>query len=327
MALWAGVLLLLGAVVGFSGVVLDAGHRRAFFDKRAADERQRVEDSRAYLADLAKRIEQLPVDKNLASEIESRYFEELPRGRQYVWAVDATGGFSFGVPRAAFDRVNAVFDREVAPRLKDGVFVDRQTFLLTFIDDNDIVRTRRNPGGDNDLVERVEWRRDGGENGSVVLSAPLKTTAGVPVGSLYLKRIPNFETYYDDDRFKMAAAAGGIAALIAFFFLWILLPTWVYVDAQERGVRRAPLFAFLTAVSAVVGLLVYLIARPEGGRRLTCPGCSREVADGAFCPHCGRDLSRSFCAACRYPLQMEWSYCPACRTEVRTAPPPSAPAI
>ena len=38
-----------------------------------------------------------------------------------------------------------------------------------------------------------------------------------------------------------------MAASIA--FLWVLLPTWVYVDARERGVRRAPLFAFLTVIS------------------------------------------------------------------------------
>jgi hypothetical protein len=225
MALWAGALLVVGAVVGLSGVFLDARNDRAYHERRQADERQRVEDSRTYLADLAKRIDQLPVDKNLASEIESRYFEELPRGRQYVWALDATGAFSFGVPRAAFDRLNAIYDREVAPRLKDGVFVDRQSFVLTFIDDNDIARVRRNPG-ESDLVERVEWRRNGGgENGSVVLSAPLKTTAGVPLGSIYLKRIPGPEFRPDDDRFKMMGAAGGIAAVLAAFFLWILLPT------------------------------------------------------------------------------------------------------
>ena len=58
MALWAGALLLLGAVVGLSGVFLDARNDRAYYERHLADERQRVEDSRAYLADLAKRIDQ-----------------------------------------------------------------------------------------------------------------------------------------------------------------------------------------------------------------------------------------------------------------------------
>jgi len=102
----------------------------------------------------------------------------------------------------------------------------------------------------------------------------------------------------------------------------------VYVDARERGMRRAPLFAFLTVLSSLVGLVVYLISRPEDARTLTCPGCAREVNGGAFCPHCGRDLSSSFCPACRYPLKPEWAFCPACRSEIKPqasgAPVPAA---
>ena len=112
-------------------------------------------------------------------------------------------------------------------------------------------------------------------------------------------------------------------ALVAFAFLWILLPTWVYVDGSERGVRRAWLFAFLTVISSLVGLVVYLIARPENAKTLVCPGCGREVNGGAFCPHCGRDLSAAFCATCRYPLKSEWAFCPSCRTEIK---PPSGAA-
>ena len=91
---------------------------------------------------------------------------------------------------------------------------------------------------------------------------------------------------------------------MSFAFLWVLLPTWVYVDARERGVRRAPLFAFLTVLSSLVGLVVYLISRPEDARTLACPGCAREVNGGAFCPHCGRDLSSSFCADVPLPAQV-----------------------
>ena len=73
-------------------------------------------------------------------------------------------------------------------------------------------------------------------------------------------------------------------ATLAFIFLWILLPTWVYVDGTERGVRRARLFAFLTVISSLVGLVVYLISRPDGAKALACPGCGREVNGGAFLP-------------------------------------------
>jgi len=71
-------------------------------------------------------------------------------------------------------------------------------------------------------------------------------------------------------------------------------------------------------ISSLIGLVVYLISRPENGKTLTCPGCGREVNGGAFCPHCGRDLSASFCATCRYPLKPEWAFCPSCRTETKS---------
>jgi hypothetical protein len=154
-----------------------------------------------------------------------------------------------------------------------------------------------------------------------VLSAPLKTTEGVALGSLYLKRATGERDWYrrDDRKEVVARVAAGIAGL-AFTFLWILLPTWVYVDGTERGIRRARLFAFLTVLSSLIGLVVYLIARPEGGKALVCPGCAREVNGGSFCPHCGRDLSAAFCATCRYPLKPEWAFCPSCRTETKAPP-------
>ena len=155
-----------------------------------------------------------------------------------------------------------------------------------------------------------------------MLSTPLKTTSGAALGSLYLKQMPDPTPHYrHDDSTKAVMAGSGIVAGLSLLFLWVLLPTWVYVDARERGVRRAPLFAFLTVLSSLVGLVVYLIARPENVPKLTCPGCAREVDGGAFCPHCGRDLSRSICPACRYPLQADWAFCPACRTETKAAGP------
>lgn len=321
MALWTGVVLALAAVVGVVSLLIDLQDRRRYTDETKREERQRVEVSRAYLADLAKRIDKLPVDATLASEIESRYFEERAGGAFYVWATDTKGDFVFGVPQSAFNKLNAIYDREVTPLLKEGVFFDRQSFLLGFIDDSDDIRTDATPGHAADFVQRGErWRVDRGEpDGSFVLSTPLKTSTGGALGSLYLKRKPSrrHEHYRHDDRVEAALVGAGVTAVLSFVFLWILLPTWVYVDARERGVRRAPLFAFLTVLSSLVGLVVYLIARPEHGRALACPGCAREVNGGAFCPHCGRDLSRSFCPACRYPLQADWAYCPACRTEIK----------
>ena len=115
------------------------------------------------------------------------------------------------------------------------------------------------------------------------------------------------------------------------FFLWI---AWIVVlfrvifdifRSKDMGGVGKALWVIFVIFLPFLGVLVYLIARPEEKRTLTCPGCAREVGDGAFCPHCGRDLSRSFCPACRYPLQADWTYCPACRTDVRAQPPAGTP--
>ena len=107
-----------------------------------------------------------------------------------------------------------------------------------------------------------------------MVAAPLRSGSGAALGSLYLKRAAAVEREaWQGDDLRDARAAAGVAAGLAAAFLWLLLPTWVFVDARGRGLRRAWLFAFLTALSAVVGLVVYLIARPEAPAALSCPGC------------------------------------------------------
>ncbi|HSD29077.1 MAG TPA: zinc ribbon domain-containing protein [Vicinamibacteria bacterium] len=331
MALSAGAVLVGALLVGGTALLAAHADRQRWEDAQKAARQQVVERSRKYLAEIAKRIDKLPVDPTLVGEIESRYFEERPSGPMRVWAMGTGGEFLFGVPRESFSRLNAVYDREITPRLKEGVFLDRQSFFLGHFEE----------GGDlvlpEDLIhdegEREVWgqlrRYADRSEGAFVLSAPLKTAEGAALGSLYLKReVPDPESYHPDDRAEVVAGAAGAVAVLAVIFLWVLLPTWVYVDGTERGFRRARLFAFLTVISSLIGLVVYLISRPEEGKTLVCPGCGREVNGGAFCPHCGRDLSASFCATCRYPLKPDWAFCPSCRTEIKApaTTPTEAPA-
>jgi hypothetical protein len=321
MAVWTGGVLVLALLVGGAGLAMMHGDRLRWEEEQKAEKQQIVERSRKYLGEIAKRIDKLPVDPTLVGEIESRYFEERTSGPMRVWAMGTNGEFLFGVPKESFSRLNAVYDREITPRLKEGVFLDRQSFFLGHVEEGGDLVLPEDLAGDEDQSADV-WGRlrrytDRSEK-AFVLSAPLKTADGVALGSLYLKReLPEGEWYHPDDRFEVLAGGAGAVAVAAFIFLWILLPTWVYVDGTERGVRRARLFAFLTVISSLIGLVVYLISRPEDGKTLVCPGCAREVNGGAFCPHCGRDLSASFCATCRYPLKPDWAFCPSCRTEIK----------
>jgi Double zinc ribbon len=330
LAFGTGTVLLVAAVSGVFGLLLDSRDRWRRTDRLERDNQERIESSRSYLAEVAKRVNKLPVDPTLAGEVESRYFEEQANGPFYLWALDTKGDFAFGVPQSAFRKLNALYDREVTPRLKEGVLLDRQTFLLSLVDNSDdIDPTEVSEGRAAEIVERGRrWRPDRNEPSSpFVLSTPLKGADGSALGSLYLKRSPlrRDRGYHPDERVEALLVGSAVVGALSFVFLWVLLPTWVYVDARERGVRRAPLFAFLTVLSSLVGLVVYLIARPEDGRTLACPGCAREVNGGAFCPHCGRDLSSSFCPACRYPLKPDWVFCPACRTEIKASSGAGAP--
>jgi double zinc ribbon protein len=330
LAVGAGSVLVIAAIVGLVCLRIDWTERRRFEDSQERQKQQRIEKARAYLVELAGRINKLPVDPTLVSEIESHYFEEQASGPFYVWAMDVKGDFQFGVPQAAFNKVNAVYDSEVTPRLKEGVLLDRQTFLMSLVDDSDDINPELVEGkaqlAEGRVVELVERGRRFRYNRweperSFVLSTPLKRTDGGALGSLYLKRNPMRDSYYRRaEALEAVGSVSGVIVVASLVFLWVLLPTWVYVDARGRGVRRAPLFAFLTVISSLIGLVVYLMARPEDLKRLTCPGCAREVNGGAFCPHCGRDLSSAICSACRYPLKPDWAYCPACRNEVKPQP-------
>jgi len=328
MATWtAGVLAVAGLVAGALLLKEVSGEAR-WYDGQKARRRQVVERTRGYLGELAQKIDAVPVDPSLVSEVEAQYFEELQDGPMAVWAMGTDGTFLFGVPREAFARMNAIYDREITPRLKEGVFFDRQSFFLGHLegDETSLLRELSADEVDDDggveLLERLERHSERSDR-AFVLSAPLKAEDGTALGSVYLKRsAPDWEHYEGDDRLKVAAAFSGAIAALAFVFLWLLLPSWVYVDARERGVRRAFFFAALTVISSLIGLVVYLIARPEQGPALVCSGCGREVDGGAYCPHCGRDLSASICATCRYPLKADWAYCPSCRTEIK--PPVAA---
>ncbi len=256
LALWTGAVLLVAAVTGIGGLVAESRDQWLLGERQERDKKDRVEKARSYLAEIAKRLSKLPVDPTLVGEIESRFFEEQASGPFYVWAMDTKGDFLFGVPQSAFRKLNALYDREVTPRLREGVLLDRQTFLLSLVDDSsELGGGEASEGGGAEIVERgMHWNLHRSEPpNTFVLSSPLKTGEGVALGSLYLKRSPIVpdDRYRTDERIQilLAVSAGVLAASCA--FLWVLLPTWVFVDARERGVRRAPLFAFLTVLSSL----------------------------------------------------------------------------
>jgi len=318
------------AVFVGAGAALSAGawfYSRWQYNETARQTRAQEDrrgQARDYLAQVARRIVRRPVDPAVVGDVQSKYFEDYPKSRLYVWAMDVKGEFLFGVPAEEFARVNTAYDRFRAEIEQDGYYPDRQAFLRRLMGHEDVDFAAVEGSGDETPRWRA-YREDDRER--PLFSVSIKGEGDGVLGTLYMKLGP--ESWEGSPHLDVVEGLGGTLAAVmglAGMFLWFLLPTWVYVDARERGVARAKLWFLLVLMSAFLGLIVYLIARPEQAKALRCPGCGREVNGGAFCPHCGHDLSSAFCAACRYPLKPDWVFCPSCRTEIRPQAAPTPPA-
>ena len=139
--------------------------------------------------------------------------------------------------------------------------------------------------------------------------------------------IPSFETIIS--YLTIFAALFG-ALLVA---LWISLVIWAFRDMRARS--RDPfaqiMAAVVVALLPIVGIIIYLILRPqetlaEGYERALeeeallqeieekprCPGCSRTTeANWLLCPYCHTRLKKA-CQDCQSLLELQWNLCPYC---------------
>jgi hypothetical protein len=85
-----------------------------------------------------------------------------------------------------------------------------------------------------------------------------------------------------------AACGGGFMLLIlAWFGLSIALLVWVARDAKARGMDSAILWMLMVLFLGPIGLLIYLLARPQGNL-IPCPNCgNKRLQASVKCPHCG----------------------------------------
>ena len=91
-----------------------------------------------------------------------------------------------------------------------------------------------------------------------------------------------------------AGTAAGCAVCGTFLFipvfilvLDIALLIWVARDAKSRGMDGAILWMLLVMFTSVIGLVIYLLARPQGNT-IPCPNCqNKKLQTSVKCPHCG----------------------------------------
>jgi cytochrome bd-type quinol oxidase subunit 2 len=88
------------------------------------------------------------------------------------------------------------------------------------------------------------------------------------------------------------AACGGCGFMmillpIVFIALSIALLVWVARDAKSRGMDSAVLWMVLVFFTNVIGLIIYIFARPQGNL-VQCASCqNKRLQASAKCPHCG----------------------------------------
>jgi hypothetical protein len=74
---------------------------------------------------------------------------------------------------------------------------------------------------------------------------------------------------------------------VVIFVLKIALLIWVARDAEARGMDSAVLWMLLVMFTSVIGLVIYLFARPQWNV-IPCPNChNNRLQVSVKCPHCG----------------------------------------
>jgi hypothetical protein len=294
-----------------------------------------TQEYQAYLDETAQKIKGLPADPRVIGEIQTRHYQERPAHWLYVWASTNSGEFAFGVPPDAFARLNTAFDQLQPVITQDNFYAGRDQFLRTLLHTRRTILVSPKTPGEDDWWRFYREDRDDDRwdrfhrTNSLFLSSPIQTAAGATVGNLNLKLVDEKDAplywsrrHLEENQASYVvlpvALAVGVLSLI---WLWFLLPSWVYIDARERGVPRPLLWAVLTLLGNVFALMVYLVSRPTDVQELRCPKCAKALnGSKAGCPYCGADLSTAFCPQCQYPLKPDWTFCPSCRTSIAKTP-------
>ena len=84
---------------------------------------------------------------------------------------------------------------------------------------------------------------------------------------------------------------GGCASIIIMWgILNVVLLFWVASDFKKRTGSTSVGWILLILIFGVIGLIIYLIARPAGSF-VKCPKCAHDkIITMPICPHCGQKV-------------------------------------
>ena len=125
------------------------------------------------------------------------------------------------------------------------------------------------------------------------LHVPIVSALRRSLAPALLLMIPAAAAFAQDNNNPAAGIAGcaacsfGLAIPIVILALDVLLLVWVARDAKARGLDNGILWMLLVFFTSFVGLIIYLLARPQGNL-VECPNCHNKKLQAAVrCPHCG----------------------------------------
>jgi len=120
----------------------------------------------------------------------------------------------------------------------------------------------------------------------------MRKLLSLPGSGIILSAIPAMAQSDDASAAAGAASCGICGSFFIFIFLAIIavniaILVWVARDAKARGLDNGVLWMLLVLFTGIVGLIVYLLARPQGNL-IVCPNCGNKRLQAAVkCPSCG----------------------------------------
>ena len=330
MAIIASIMAVLSAATLFFESVHTQVRKDEKTQKKNNQITQLTDHYQKFLDGIAGKINDITVSPEVISRVKSEILRKKLKTKLYLWMSETRGEFVFGVPSPVFIRLNKIYDKYHNIFEKDGYYVNRDDFLGKLVLKHDEINFSKFDFG-REKSNIKEWRFFRSRLSNWHASRTIRLSRSSPVfnrenqilGDLYLIAEDSTrqmaDEIWDSSFFEGLFEFSHVLFGFSLFFLWLLIPSWVYLDARQRDVKNATKWALLTVFSFGFAAIIYSIVRPAGLTSFHCPECEKELnGTKAFCPYCGFDLSAAFCPQCQYPLKPEWEFCPSCRYDLRS---------
>ncbi len=208
----------------------------------------------------------IPLTLTQGEELSDSLEFSAPYGSSYAWA-DASGAAASWV----------------TPRHIDFGVVDKGTSTSRYY----TIKVPENQyPGYYELIWTWGCKYVSGETCSVTGDTVLQITVKANPMPTFTKPRPVYTPMYTPTpESSTAPIIIGFIFILVLFIIWISIVAWVARDANKRG-TSGTLWGILTFFLGLIGLLVYLIARPKGNLVL-CDYCRKEKLEKLTqCPHC-----------------------------------------